>query len=432
MAFFLVGSVGQLLLQTNSVSGEGFPQIIGRPIIVLLTNTYWGGLWLWRMGLFLLLAAALPLSNRLNPGREWGQSWERPREIIALVTTAALMLTLSLVSHAFATTEIRITAVISDYLHLLAASMWAGGLFHFASNAHYFLKKIPAAGRRPLLAAIVPCFSSLAVLSVASLILTGLFSSYAQVTVISALDTPYGRTLLIKLALIIPLLALGAVNLLYLSRRLASQPQAGIQLGRTVKVEALLVVCVLFSVGFLVTMEPARQVASRQQVNAAPTDARLRLEDTAERLTGTFILDAAQAGDKQVTVELTNPTTGQPIENASDVLLTIVYPAEDLQPLVGRPRAVAPGVFEFDDVPFSLMGQWQANLVVVRPTAFDAHLSYEFDIGGQVETAVPETNNIAPTAETARWLFAFTLIGLILVAALNYRVNKRSGNGGGV
>jgi copper transport protein len=309
---------------------------------------------------------------------------------------AAVMLTLSLVSHAAAAADIQVTAVISDYLHLLAAGAWAGGLLHFAWNAPYFLSQTPEGSRHSVLAAVVPRFSVLASLCVATLILTGLFSSYAQVTVLAALDTPYGRTLLVKLALIVPLLALGAVNLLWLSRKLTAEKRAGEHLGRTVRVEAGLAIVVFLAVGVLVTLEPAHQFASREgsSENNAPTV--LTLEDTAEGLTGIFTVDAAEPGEKDVVIEL-NGRNGTPIENVSDVIMTITYPAEDFTPPVGRPTNASPGRYEFEAVSFSLNGEWQVDVLVVRPDAFDTRLAYSFEVGGEDDTAIVGSDAIAPS-----------------------------------
>jgi copper transport protein len=409
MGLFLLGSVGQLLLQTFNVNGN----ISGEGLVTMLTAAYWGKVWLGRMVLFLVLVALLPLPGRFNPERPWGHSWERPREWLALAVVAAVMVTLSLVSHAAATAGVQVTAVVSDLLHLLAAGAWAGGLFHFAWNMPYFLRQFPENDRRGLLAAVVPRFSVLAIICVAVLILTGIFSSYVQVTVLAALDTMYGRTLLVKLALIVPLLLLGAVNLLWIGRRLRADGQAGLHLWRTVRAEVALVVLVLLAVGFLVTMEPARQAASRQQAEAAAAAERPLpvLEDSAEGITGRLIIDTAEPGEKQVVIELFGRNDAV-LENASDVIMTLAYPAEELEPFIGPPTNPEPGRYVFEGVPFTLVGDWEAEFLVVRPDAFDTRLRYSVEIGGeQAAPAAVEVEMIEPDERTAVYLF----VGMVLV-----------------
>src|SRR5205814_3813809 len=58
-------------------------------------------------------------------------------------------------------------------------------------------------------------FARLAVVALVLLALTGLYSFWRQVGSPGALATPYGETLLVKLALFVPLLLLAAINALF-------------------------------------------------------------------------------------------------------------------------------------------------------------------------------------------------------------------------
>ena len=66
-----------------------------------------------------------------------------------------------------------------------------------------------------------------AALSVGTLIVTGVFAAWAQVTAWAAFQTPYGSALIVKIALVAVLLALGAVNLLWVRPRLSKRDAAG-------------------------------------------------------------------------------------------------------------------------------------------------------------------------------------------------------------
>jgi len=426
IGLFLLASGGQLVIQTSNVNGA----IGGASVAALATQTYWGHMWLVRVALCLLLAALMPWSARVDPARMRRQRWEHAREFAALVVCAAIMLTLSLVSHAAATTGIRLIAVANDMLHLAAAGAWTGGLLAFAWTIPYLIRQLPADNRRAMLATMTPRFSVIAALSVSVLILTGLFSSYAQVTILAALDTPYGRTLLVKLALMVPLLALGAVNLLWVGRRLATEERAGGHLGRTVRMESALAALVLLTVGILVTMEPARQQASREGAAGAETAAggasSAVLEATSEGLTGRLSVDAALPGEKLVGLELLD-RNGRPLENATDVIMTIAYPTEGLEPVVGRPANPAPGRYEFEAAPFSLAGEWHVDILVVRPDAFDTHLSYVVQVGNEGGSPAPTDQTVAPDVATARTLFgALALIAAGLIATIVIVVRRRT------
>ena len=118
------------------------------------------------------------------------------------------MWTLALTSHGAATVDIRDMALAADFLHLAASVFWIGALFHFVLGLP-LLRSLPEEDRRECLADMVPRFSVVASLSVATIVVTGVFSGWAQVTVAEALTTPYGITLMAKVALVLPLLFLG-------------------------------------------------------------------------------------------------------------------------------------------------------------------------------------------------------------------------------
>jgi len=88
-----------------------------------------------------------------------------------------------------------------DWLHLLAAVGWLGSLVQFA-----LIPGIPAP-------ATVKRVRRLATISVAVLVPAGLYGALLHIPSIDRLlNSPYGRTLLIKLTLAAGLLALGAAN----------------------------------------------------------------------------------------------------------------------------------------------------------------------------------------------------------------------------
>ena len=218
-----VASVGQLLDHTAVAADVPFYQALGRPLATVLTGTDWGYLWLGRVGVLGLIAAVLlGVHASLRQPADKGRGAWSPRILWATVLGSVLLLTLSLVSHGAATLEIRAAAVCADYLHVLAAAFWGGGLFHFALSLSQGLWTEPPEVRRAVLAALVPRFSLLASLCVSTVIITGAYNAWAQVMVLPALRTPYGMTLLVKLALVLPLLGLGALNLLWVRPRLAA------------------------------------------------------------------------------------------------------------------------------------------------------------------------------------------------------------------
>jgi copper transport protein len=310
---------------------------------------------------------------------------------------------LSLSSHGAAVAGVRPAAVFSDYLHLLAAGFWVGGLFHFALGLPMLMRSLAAEERRSVLAALAPRFSTLATLSVGTLIITGIYSGWAQVTVISAVATPYGFTLLAKLGLVAPLLLLGAFNLLWVRPRLAKEERAGRRLRRFVTGEAILAILVLLAVGLLTSLEPARQVASRQ---AAAQQSSLVFRDLVERMRITLRIEPAQAGVNKVEVSLVD-VRGTPVTNPSDVSLRLKYLNADLGEDPATAVPVGEGKYVLEKALLAIAGPWQVELVVRRPDAFDARTAFRFNVA---LGAGPTGPVITPSAKTGKLLWGMELV----------------------
>jgi copper transport protein len=193
MAVVLIASLAQLVLQTSLVFEVPLHQAIGSNWISILTETRWGNLWLWRVGLLLPIGALVPFHGESYDNR--AEFTFRIGRILAGWLSAAILLTISLASHGAATAEIRDSAIFTDFLHLLAAGFWIGGLFHLALVIPLVLQVPSRTQRYGVLVSLLPRFSIVAILSVGTLIVTGLYSGWAQVTAFEAVATPYGRTL---------------------------------------------------------------------------------------------------------------------------------------------------------------------------------------------------------------------------------------------
>jgi copper transport protein len=176
------------------------------------------------------------------------------------VTVAAILLGLGLVvtpgfsGHASVSGAV---ALVADAAHVQAAAVWVGGL------AFVVAALVLARGDRwPLAASSVPRFSTMAVVSVAILLLAGTVNGYLQVRAWRGLwDTEYGVLLLIKIGLVVPLLALGAYNNQYAVPRLRTQIASGLERRRFLRFAAAELVVMAAVVGVtagLVNASPAR------------------------------------------------------------------------------------------------------------------------------------------------------------------------------
>jgi copper transport protein len=122
-----------------------------------------------------------------------------------------------------------------DVVHLAAASVWLSGLGLLAAVTDFGRASRLAQGA---LRSVIPRFSALALVSVATIALTGAFADWTLTRDPFSVDTPYQLNLVLKIAVFAAALGLGAINYLDggeerprlggLSRRLVAELVAGI------------------------------------------------------------------------------------------------------------------------------------------------------------------------------------------------------------
>ena len=217
----------------------------------ILFETQFGRVWQLRLGLiaaaFVLVASALA-------------QVKAPRALVVVLWLVSVVLLTSLawISHAAAAT-VHPFGVSGDMLHLCAAGFWIGGLVPLT----IFLARVRASfSLGETVVRVVRRFSTLSLCCVSVLVVSGISNSWLLVDSIHALfTTPYGRLLLVKLALFAILIGFGARNRFLVKGKLpkaAADPDLLAQLRRNVVWEACLGVAVVVIVGCLGVTPPAR------------------------------------------------------------------------------------------------------------------------------------------------------------------------------
>ena len=187
-----------LAFEAAEDSGSSLLGGFGAGALAVVRHQRFGEVWLVRAWLALLFAL---FSLSLQFG---GRRWRTAREIALALIGVCLVLTATAAGHASVGGP---AAFIADGAHITAAAAWLGGLvFVLAAVA-----VSPARARWPLAMRSVPRFSLLATVAVAVLGVAGVVSAYLEVGAWRGLwDTTYGLLILAKIALLVPLLALGA------------------------------------------------------------------------------------------------------------------------------------------------------------------------------------------------------------------------------
>ncbi len=143
------------------------------------------------------------------------------RFVIACATVGGLFVALSVAwtSHSAANID-RLAGTAVDFVHLVGAGLWVGGLGAIALSLWVIRTHRPEGEQSPLAAPIIRRFSLLAIAGVALLVSTGLTLAAWHIESASGLETTYGTLLAVKLGLVTLGVALGAYNRFILLPRL--------------------------------------------------------------------------------------------------------------------------------------------------------------------------------------------------------------------
>jgi copper transport protein len=251
-----------------AVLGEGIGA--GSPIAIVLRDTRFGHVATGRAVGLLLLCIAMASTRDLHQARP-DQRAGRRRWAVTVLLAALLAVTISLNSHA-AAQPLETGAVIANWLHIVAAGTWVGGLITLSLTVTRARSVIADPGAcRVFVSSLVERFSPLAAVCVAILALSGAWQTWLLAGSSDAiLGTPHGWALLLKLALVGALLAVAGINLIYtrpaLAREAAAALEAGLPTpGAIAVLEAVsgvvevLMVGVLLVTGVLTQLPPARE-----------------------------------------------------------------------------------------------------------------------------------------------------------------------------
>jgi len=341
-------SIAGIGLEGAQASGLGLDSAFRPSLFGDVVDTRFGRVWLVRAGLALTFALIAALALRRN-------RQARTFAWYAVGLGAALALTPALSGHARVQGAL---GVVSDWVHVLAASVWTGGL------AVLLVALLLARGDRWSLASrVVPRFSTLAVISVALLLAAGVVSGFLEVRTWSGLwSTTYGRLLLVKIALVVPLLVLGAFNNRISVPQLRSDAASALEQRRflaTVGVELAIVVVVLGVTAALVAETPAKaqQFASAagpvlRDVPVGPFDLDV-------------LVDPARIGPNAIHVTVLDRSTGQ-LADVDEIHVAASLPAAGLGPLRFKTTTAGPGHAIVSGAMFPVAGDWQLEVDIRR------------------------------------------------------------------
>ncbi|MGO2141198.1 MAG: copper resistance protein CopC [Leucobacter sp.] len=343
-----------------NVTGESLPAVVN-------PSAWWSGVFWAPVAAAIIVCVGLAGAAVL---------WTRQQEHRGTRLLAALLPLLALAAPVLVghtqLMEPRALIIAADLGHLLAGCFWTGGvlgllLFLAATR----VTNNPEAGTAPALAVkIVQRFSRVAVWSVVVLAVSGTVMGVMIVGSFDALiTTSYGLTLLLKIGIVIPVIAIAAYNRTRLLPRIASRPTARTQwhtLTRTLSYEAALLMAVLLLTGFLTNLSPTHEHHGTSSASTAAAAQIVTIDADAQGLALQGELEPALTGENEITFTL--EYDGAPV-TPDEVTLRTTQPEHDLGPFetTAELDPETGEYFAYLDMPVA--GEWEIQ-VLARVSTF--------------------------------------------------------------
>ena len=399
-AAILLGNTAQLWLQAERLGGlDRLPELV--------SSTRAGGFLLGRV---LLVGGLVFAVRRADPQLRTPTGGRLP-----LVLAGFILLSISASSHASAAPG-RLFVVLSDFLHLLAASAWVAGLVLLPILG----LRARRAGARDEFLPLVRRFSLLAGAAVYILGFTGVFAALVELPNLQSLWTsPYGRVLSIKSALFAV-----ALGFAYFNNRSLRAGEAAPRLPRRIAWEGAFGILLVVSVSFLVQTPTPRSLGAptRPAGTALPFSSILAADD----LTVHLQVDPNQAGSNRFWLHLFR-IDGSSIGEVQLVRLFFDYQDQALGKSLADLDPLGQDTFGTEGAYLSQAGGWKLQVYVRRRGVDDVLTSFDLNVAPGAASATA----LAPLGHPVPGMPVLVLVGgLVLcigLVPLLWRRELRSG-----
>jgi copper transport protein len=371
-----VATLAGFMLQGPYAAGLGVGHVFDTALWRDVATTRFGTVWLGRL---VLLAIAFVLVRVLfaRPERERMPTWWI---VGATALALAIAATPALAGHA-ATGDYVALALVADVVHVLAMSLWLGGLLMMAVVV---MRGNEIGERRD----VVLDFSFVATWCVIALVASGAFQTWRQVRELDALrDTDYGHILVIKLVVFalmavfalfsreivgrvfdyidddededealeatpVPIVSGGAddATLMDLDPEVRAEWR---NLRRSVWAEAVLGIVILGITAVLVNATPAATANAGGNEGAAGVTMR------SNRVVVDVTIAPARAGRNDVHVSTFTPA-GAPMDVA-ELTVTLDQPSRNIAPITVPLRKLGPGHYLSPGFDIPIAGDWRVT-----------------------------------------------------------------------
>ncbi|MEI5917238.1 copper resistance CopC/CopD family protein [Bacillus albus] len=331
---------------------EAFDPLLLKETLQLSVFSY---VWLIQMALISLLIIVTYFATKcekLSSFKVW---------TIPIVLFIGILVMKAFNSHAYGL-KFKDIALVMDFLHLFAASLWIGGL----SSIILLLRKED--DKWSMYWDMIKRFSPWATGAVIVTLITGLFNSTFFIpTIHSLFDTKYGLALLAKILLFIFMGILGIVH--YVKGKMRAQQG----LGATVKIEFIIGIIIFIIVAFMTNVQTPPMPPTGPFTESKQLDNGYEL---------TLHVSPNKVGQNTFHITLKDEN-GQPVTDMEQIILTTQSLDMNMGKGSFKVSAVSPGEYEAEGMYINMTGNWNIQVHGLTKSLDSFDTDYKFIVGGR-------------------------------------------------
>jgi len=382
-----IGNGLALIQQTMTFFGIGFTQALDQNFwSVVRIGSRFGDIWNIRM-LFLLVVAAMFAASLYF--RRSQPETVRPFWIANAWMMSLVLGSFSVLSHAAGSLILPWVGIAVDWLHALAVGLWAGGLVALVLVLPVALQPYTDETRRFALIAVLRRFSRWALVCVALVTVTGIYSASNWIITPRDASTNFGLSLFVKLALVMVLIAIGGLH--HIALRPAKYTRFSALIARvntflpSLRFEAIFVFIVLGAVAWLSAtpvpipefatqeVETPRAVINNATINGEPATISMTISPGG---TGVNTYDVQVDGN---------------LPDTTDIQLTMINPTRDWRGDRYRLEAVEDGLYVTAGDDIDTLGAWWTAMDITDDDGDTTRYAFSWDITS--EASVIQSRN---------------------------------------
>ena len=357
----------------SSITGIGLFLVFASNILMLVVQTIrleasassvlqtsFGSVWILRMTVTVILLAIWFLMENKS-------SVSHKKQWVVLGLSLILIGTTTLIGHGTASEQLSALAI--DYIHNLIASVWIGGVIFFAFILLPVFAKLDDSKKERLALLMIPKFSSMFIISLGIIIITGPTLLWLLEDDVEALgQSYYGYLIIAKIAIASVMVAIGGYNQMRIQKTAESKLESGSlvvhkKLKRSLRTEAALGIILLGVVALLTNSSlPTTQAEEQMQKVSYGLDTSVFSEN------GRFDLNINpfRVGANTVLVSALD-LQGNPLEDLSSISIKISNPQRNIAPFeVPLDKSESSNSIYQGRLTFGFSGKWNIEIEAQR------------------------------------------------------------------